>query len=75
MMRTQTHIYLDHDVEALPLTFDRTEETGWSVRSVLILEPISEVKKELPTGSARQMVKIISLLVVYEREETHVRTR
>ncbi len=72
-MRTQTHIYLDHEVEALPLTFDRTEETGWSVRSVLILEPISEIKKELPAGTARQTIKIISLLVVYEREDSYAR--
>lgn len=74
-MRTQTHTYLDHEIDALPTTFDRMEETGWSVRQIVILEPVSEIKKEVPVGTARTMVKIISLLVVYERIESHVKPR
>ena len=72
MMRTETHVYLDHEVDALTSTFDRLEVTGWQVRQIVILEPISEIKKELPVGTARQTVKIVSLIVVYERIEAHV---
>lgn len=74
-MRTQTHMYLDHEVDMLPNTFDRMEETGWSVRQIIVLEPVTSVRKELPVGTARKTVRIISLLVVYERIETHVATR
>lgn len=67
-MYTETRFYRSMDLYDVARSIGEMESNGWNVRQILILEPVIEVKKELPVGSPRQTVKVISLLVVYERE-------
>lgn len=67
-MRTQTIIYRNVELDHFYASIDHMESKGWSIRHILLLEPVIEVKKVLPVGAASMMIKILSILVVYERD-------
>ncbi len=68
-VRTQTIIYRNAELDHFYASIDHMESKGWSIRHILLLEPVIEVKKVLPVGAASMMIKILSMLVVYERDD------
>jgi hypothetical protein len=68
-MYTQTIIYKDADLSHIWASTNHMEETGWSVRHTEVLAPISEVRKSRGPDKEPVTAKIISILVVYEREQ------
>ena len=69
-MITRTIIYRDTDFLLLDQAIDyMSEQARWAVRAVEVLEPVHEVKRNASgPDSVRVLVKVLTVLVVYERE-------
>ncbi len=66
---TETHLYQDLVLGALYDSVERMEKSGWSVRLTEVLEPLHEVKKVVDRDVPPMTVQILTILVVYEREQ------
>ena len=68
-MYTETHLYRDIPLTAFSRNITQAETSGWSVRHTEMLELVHEVKQSVDKDTLPVTVKVLTALVVYEREQ------